>query len=70
MATCNPYLADEMVMQDSARQSLFGLIGSDQAHQTELSGFEITTTGEIVEPLLALPSNTLPCNAVSLFELE
>ena len=70
MAAFNPYLVDEIAIQDSTGQSLFGLIGSDQAHQTELSGFEITTTGEIVVPLLSLPANICPCNAPSSFELE
>jgi hypothetical protein len=39
--------------QPVSSASLFGLIGADQAAQLELSGFEITDAGELVEPLLA-----------------
>lgn len=66
MATFNPFFVDEVVTQGSHSKSMFGLIGSDQAHQTELSGFEVTTTGEVVEPVLSPKTNERCCEAFSL----
>ena len=53
MLTFNSYFIDEIVVQDLPHRSLFGLIGNDLAQQIELSGFEVTTSGQIVVPLLS-----------------
>jgi hypothetical protein len=70
MASFNPYFVDEIVTQGNHGQSMFGLIGSDQAHRTELFGYEVTITGEVVEPLLSPQLNEHSRQAFSPLELE
>jgi hypothetical protein len=51
-------------------RSIFGLIGDDQMRRTEMSGYEVTMSGEVVVPRLS-PKRELPqCDTHPIDSLE
>ena len=58
MRRTNPYSVEVAGTRVSDCRSIFGLIGNDQTRRTELSGYEVTMSGEVVVPRLSPKRDT------------
>jgi hypothetical protein len=58
MRRTDPYGVEGPVTIVNDGRSVFGLIGDDQAGRAELSGYEVTISGEVVVPRLSPKTHT------------